>query len=322
MTPDLDSYDKILVSCSSGKDSLACMLHLFDMKVPAEKIELWHNDIDGHTADVFMDWPCTPGYTDRLGDALGIPVYHSWRQGGFLREMLRDGDPTAPVEFQCPDGRLCCVGGRGPAGTRRKYPQVSADLRVRWCSAYCKIDVFAAALRNQERFQHARTLVLTGERAEESSARARYKEFEPDRSDARKGRLERVVDHWRPVHAWTEERVWDIIERYRINPHPCYHLGWGRCSCAACIFGSPSMWAALYEISPKQVEKIMFYEEEFGVTIKRKESIRDTLKKGEAYPDMDPEMIRQALSRNYTAPVFLQDWKLPAGAFGENAGPT
>ena len=43
---------------------------------------------------------------------------------------------------------------------------------VRWCSAYLKIDVGAAALRGQARFEGKRTLFVTGERAEESAARA------------------------------------------------------------------------------------------------------------------------------------------------------
>jgi DNA sulfur modification protein DndC len=44
-----------------------------------------------------MDWPCTPAFVRATGDALGIPVVFSWREGGFVREMLRDNAPTAPV---------------------------------------------------------------------------------------------------------------------------------------------------------------------------------------------------------------------------------
>ncbi|MBT4947243.1 MAG: hypothetical protein HON27_13890 [Candidatus Marinimicrobia bacterium] len=57
--PMLMSYDKIIVMFSGGKDSTACVLKLFNLGVPKEKIELWHHDIDGK-GDQFMDWPVTP----------------------------------------------------------------------------------------------------------------------------------------------------------------------------------------------------------------------------------------------------------------------
>jgi 3'-phosphoadenosine 5'-phosphosulfate sulfotransferase (PAPS reductase)/FAD synthetase len=48
-------------------------------------------------------------------------------------------------------------------------------------------------------FRDGKTLVVTGERAEESPNRARYKVFEPHRADNRHGRrVIRHVDHWRP----------------------------------------------------------------------------------------------------------------------------
>ena len=46
-SPDLQSYDHILVAFSGGKDSLACLLHLLDLGVPRTRIELWHHRIDG-----------------------------------------------------------------------------------------------------------------------------------------------------------------------------------------------------------------------------------------------------------------------------------
>jgi len=43
----------------------------------------------------------------------------------------------------------------------------------------------SALIRAQHRFLGRRTLILTGERAEESRARAHYATFEPDRTDTR-----------------------------------------------------------------------------------------------------------------------------------------
>lgn len=44
---DLFSYDKYIVSFSGGKDSTATFLYLLDYGVPTDRIELWHQDIDG-----------------------------------------------------------------------------------------------------------------------------------------------------------------------------------------------------------------------------------------------------------------------------------
>jgi 3'-phosphoadenosine 5'-phosphosulfate sulfotransferase (PAPS reductase)/FAD synthetase len=183
--PDLSSYSTIVVAFSGGKDSLACLLHLLESGVERDRIELWHHDVDGREGSELMDWRCTRSYCERVAEALGVRIFFSWKVGGFEREMLREGTATAPTRFELPDGSVAESGGRGKPGTRLKFPQKAADLSVRWCSAYLKIDVGASALRNQARFENTRTLVVSGERAEESSARAKYRGFEPDRADRR-----------------------------------------------------------------------------------------------------------------------------------------
>lgn len=62
----LSEYDYIIVSESGGKDSMACLFYLLDLGVPKEKIELWHQSVDGGGADYieFMDWPVTENYID------------------------------------------------------------------------------------------------------------------------------------------------------------------------------------------------------------------------------------------------------------------
>ena len=217
-----------------------------------------------------------------------------------------------------------------------QFPQVSADLSVRWCSAYLKIDVASKALCNQDRFDNKRTLFVTGERAQEAQSpkvandrskwvvkgRAAYAEFEPHRSDLRDGRTPRHIDHWRPVLQWMEERVWETIRRHGVNPHPAYRLGWGRTSCAACIFGSPNQWASLRAVNPEQFGKVAGYEQQFGKTIQRKLTVIQQADRGVPYR-MDPAAVAAALSPEYTDAVILPEgeWKLPAGAFGESCGP-
>jgi len=318
---ELNSYDTIIIAFSGGKDSMACVLNLLEAGADKDRIELWHHDVDGEESDL-MDWASTRSYCRKFAEALGVKIYFSWKVGGFEREMLRENALTAPTRFECPDGTVGQSGGlKGKPSTRRMFPQVTADLSVRWCSAYLKIDVCATAIRNQARFIGKRTLVVSGERAEESPARSNYEVFEADRSDGRNAKRAsslRHVDRYRAVHGWTEQRVWDVIKRWKIQVHPAYRLGWGRLSCAACIFGSKDQWASLNAIDPKRVEKISNYEKEFDKTIQRKESVMEQVEKGTPYTAMNPELVELAMSEEYTESIFTDNWEMPAGAFGES----
>lgn len=320
--PDLSIYDKFIVFFSGGKDSQACALHLLDLGVPAEKIELHHHSIDGREGSNLMDWAVTEDYCQAFADAFGMELYFSWKVGGFEGEMLRENALTAPTKVQDENRKLIQLGGlKGKPSTRRMFPQVTANLSQRWCSAYLKIDVGAKVMTAQERFKTGKYLVLTGERAEESSARAKYKEFEPYRADSRNGkRVKRYIDQWRAVHTWDEARVWEIIERYKVKPHPAYQLGFGRTSCMSCIFGNKDQWTSIQQIAPEAFEKIAGYEEEFGKTIHRSKSVRELAAEGTPY-DMDPEIVKVAMSHKYNQTIITDDWVQPSGAFKECGGP-
>lgn len=327
--PDLGFYDHILLAFSGGKDSLACLLHLLKIGVDPSKIELHHHDVDGD-GNVLMDWPVTKSYCKKIAEYYSLPIYFSYKIGGFEREMLRNESPTAPTRFEAikEDGsvELLEIGGQGRPGTRLKFPQISPDLTVRWCSAYLKIDVMDMLIRNQERFLNKKILVVTGERAQESASRARYKTFEPHRIDSRDGKRKvRHVDHWRPIHAWNETDVWSIIAEFGIVPHVAYQLGWSRLSCMTCIFGSPNQWATILAVFPDRFEAIERYEKEFGLTIRRKETVRETAHKGKPYQAAvnNPYLVHLANAVDWSGPVHVapDQWVMPAGAFGENAGP-
>ena len=318
----LNGYDKIIIAFSGGKDSTACFLDILETGIEKEKIELWHHDIDGRETEKFMDWACTRDYCKKFAEAFGVEIFYSWKEGGFSREMLRQNQKTAPTVFETPNGIKKIGGTRGKENTRMKFPQVSPDLSVRWCSAYLKIDVCSAAIRNQERFDDKKTLLVSGERAEESAGRAGYSVFEPDRADNREGkRTRRHVDRYRPVHKWTEAEVWEIIKKYKVKVHPAYYIGWGRVSCASCIFGSKNQWASLHKIDKSHVEKIIHYEKLFGVTINRNKSISEMIVEGEPYQGMNETAIKDSLNEIYGAGIFEENWTLPAGAFGESCGP-
>lgn len=319
---DIHSYDTAIVMMSGGKDSMACLLFLLEQGFSKSNIEIWHHEVDGKESSL-MDWPVTPAYCKAVAEAFDIPIYFSWKEGGFEREMNRNNQPTAPTIFETPDGIRKVGGNSNRLGTRLMYPQTSASLTTRWCSSYLKISVADAAIRNQERFYNKRVLVITGERREESPARAKYKEFEVHRSDARRSkRLARHVDHYRPVIDWSEKDVWDIIEKYKVHAHPGYYLGFGRVSCLMCIFGSKHQWATIKHIAPDRFNLVSEYEKAFNVTIQRDRSIEESAELGEAYQDLDDYYVSISLSTVFSAPIFLDTWKLPKGAFGESTGPT
>lgn len=322
------SYDFIIVCMSGGKDSLACLLHLLMLGVPRSRMELWHHDVDGPESErvgstPLMDWRCTRDYCRKLAAAFGVPLYFSWKEGGFEREMLRENAPTAGYWFETPNGLRSSGGTSTRVGTRLKFPFTSSDLSVRWCSAYLKIMVCEAAIRGQPRFNDRRVLIVTGERADESPNRARYALFERHRTDNRAGdRARRHVDHYRPVHGWDLERVWDIIELFRVNPHPAYRLGWGRVSCARCIFGSPAQWASARIVDPAAFELVAAYERRFGVTIHRHLSVVQQADAGMPHV-MDPKDIAAARSATFDEPIILPPgaWKRPRGWNGDARGP-
>jgi len=319
----LTEYDLAIVSFSGGKDSLAMLLHMLELGVPREKLQTCHQHVDGDPGvetNGFMDWPCTGR---AVAKALGVRICFQWKHGGFEREMLRQNSHTAPVSYERQDGSIGTSGGqRGKESTRLKFPQVSADLSVRYCSAYLKIDVAAMALAGDPALKHSRILFLSGERRDESAARSKYAEFEKHRCSNKSRR----VDHWRPVIDWTEEEVWDIIRRWRIVPHPAYRVGFPRVSCMTCIFGMPDQWASVRQIAPGRFARIAEYERRFGITIKKGRTVKEQADAGTAYPEChDDELVALAIGRGYPENfVFVgdgQEWQLPAGAYRRGGGP-
>lgn len=173
----LEDYDKIIIMFSGGKDSLACILHLLELGVPKNKLELWHHNIDGGS-DRRMDWPVTQNYCQAIADYLGIKLRVSYREGGFWREVYRKGasggvffedngeikhTPMSEKQLQSEALRLLLADPDlsddereryekqlVSIGYRYKFPAKGAATSGRWCSAYLKIMVAESILRNLE----------------------------------------------------------------------------------------------------------------------------------------------------------------------------
>lgn len=321
---ELQGYDRYVVSFSGGKDSLACLAYLVEAAVDRRKIELWHNDVDGREGSSLFDWPCTRSYVEKIAQAFNVPIYFSWRKHGFEGELLRDNALTNAVIYQGPNGKveLPATDRPGLYNTRRKFPQVSADLSVRWCSSALKIDVAGRALCNDLRFREGRTLFITGERAEESANRARYNRFEPHKQDLKHGRTyQRYIDHLRPVLFWKERDIWGIIEKFKIHPHPAYYLGFSRTSCMTCIFLNQDGFRTVQFLDPDRFKRLVQLEKEFGVTIKRNISLSDYAGNGSVFP-INQKYVSLAMSEQFSAPIFTEEWELPTAAYKKGCGPS
>lgn len=348
-------WQKYLVQMSGGKDSKATFLGLLESGVPLDRIELWHMSIDGHEDDYidFFDWRVAPSYCEKIADHFKVPLLMAWRKNGLYQEMMRDQEWNQPVRYRW-NGELYEI----PISkqerykiSRMKFPQRASIRSGRYCSVKVKIDVARSILKHRPDLQDINVLVISGERAEESKTREGYSTFEPEMTVYSKTR-----NHWRwrPVHSWKEEQVWEIIRRHGIRPFVAYELGWGRTSCMFCIFGSVNQWATAQQINPERVQLIARMEREFAeyhlknkdrdcatkkrcvvcerlekmavpaYTIHNKMTVLEMADAGDPYDLSGKEhLIKLAMSREYYEDVYVgSNWELPAGAYGESAGPT
>lgn len=334
----LEDYDLIVVLFSGGKDSTACFLKLLELGVPKEKIELWHHDIDGGNPIRHMDWRCTNNYVKSFAEAEGVKIRISYRVNGFFGELYRIGasEPVEWIDTESEAVKRCryssnylkCQEIKRQAseemeellkqyGCRLKFPAKSPDLSKRWCSAYLKIAVADSVMSNLEKTRtDARILIVSGERRGESAGRAKYNEMEIHRSNAVK-RNNRLVHQWRCCIDYTEKDVWEIIKRHHINPHPCYRLGWNRCSCAACIFSTPTLMAGYKELYPEEFRLLCEDEERLGFTIDNKMCLEEYISGAKSCLDTsDKQALYAVLTGEYSVEdIFVADWHYPVGAF-------
>ena len=91
----------------------------------------------------------------------------------------------------------------------------------------------------------------------------------------------------------------------------------------ACIFGNDDQWAAVRDLAPKTFERIARYEDQFGLTIHRKLSVRERADKGTSLvADKTETMKAQAVSGTFSLPILADEWTRPAGAFQTCGGPS
>lgn len=310
-----DPSYKFLVCFSGGKDSIAMVLYLLERGVERNRIVLHHHDVDGGGENLF-DWAVTTEYCRAFAQQFQLDILFSFRDGGILREIYRENEGLQDILYQQePGGEYIRLKSQKGNSTRRKFPAVAADLRTRWCSSTVKIDVLSRVISNNPQYAQGNFIICTGERRQESSNRAKYLKAEKYRTHTKK----RNAYQWRPIIDWTEENVWHIIESHKVQVHPCYELGWNRCSCQTCIFSSADIWASVFDINPEKVYRFIDIEKEIEHTLYNKMTLEDKVLKGNSFIVLDSDFWIQQATKAFTMPIIVEgEWTLPKGAYLEN----
>ena len=202
-------------------------------------------------------------------------------------------------------------------GKRMKFPAKGGTHQGRWCSGNLKAAVQDSVTSNLEQTkQDKKILIVSGERRGESAGRAKYNEMEIHRTNAEK-RSHRIVHQWRCCIDYTEKDVWEVLKRNKVNPHPCYRIGWNRCSCMTCIFSTPRLFAGIKELFPDEWEALKQDERILGFTLDNKMDLESFVG---CTPSCvvrdDKKALNSILTGQFTeADVFVDDWKYPVGAF-------
>jgi hypothetical protein len=256
-------------------------------------------------------------------------IYRLRTQGGFLR---------FPLKTTIPGGRYCSSTTKEKVfvnmirnlyslkeqGYHLRLPAKGSLPSGRYCTSVGKSKVYEKVIRQQQDTKEGvKILVVSGERRGESVNRSKYNEIELSSCNATvKGN--RLVHHWRLVIDHSEADIWEIIKRHRCVPHPCYSLGWNRCSCAMCIFSKREQWAGIRELFPHLYEEVCQDEVRLGFTLNVYKTLDEYV--GDARSCVyhgDPKAMRQMLRGEFDPKdLYVREWRYPAGAFhGSEGGP-
>ena len=168
----------------------------------------------------------------------------------------------------------------------------------------------------EETKRDKKILIVSGERRGESAGRSKYNEMEIHRTNA-EAKAHRIVHQWRCCIDYSEKDVWELLKRHHINPHPCYRIGWNRCSCMMCIFSTPRLFAGVKELFPDAYASLRHDEEVLGFTLDNKKNLDEFI--GDTPSCVcwnDKKAIHSILTGEFgTEDIYTENWNYPVGAF-------
>lgn len=311
-TPNLRSYDYILVNSSGGKDSQAMLDLVVEMATAAgvrERLVVVHCDLGR------VEWKGTRELAERQVAHYGLR---------FEVVSRPQGDLLSHVEER----------GKWPSSTARYCTSDHKRGQVRKLLTLLADEGREAGISGRP----VRILNCMGMRAEESPARSKLIAFEhcasvtcpcdecdtlratagrawahePKKAGVRnvycecatcapiadaKRRLadgnsntRRHVDDYLPIHSWTTAQVWARIEASGVEHHRAYDLGMTRLSCVFCIFAPEKSLLIAGKHNPELLAAYVAVETKIDHSFRqgfRLKVIQDQLQAGVAVPTKD-----------------------------------
>lgn len=256
-TPDISTYDVILVNSSAGKDSQAMLTHLVTMAdtagVPRERLVVVHADLGR------VEWEGTRELAEEQARFYGLR----------FEVVAREQDLLDQIEAR----------GMFPSSTARYCTSDQKTAQV------AKLMTQLATEHREKRGKDAQVRILNclGIRADESPARAKKAPFHVDRP-ATNGR--RHVDRWLPIFEWSEDEVWDVIRESGVRHHEAYDAGMPRLSCVFCVLAGEKELVLAARLNPELAQTYAELEERIDHTFQNKRSMADIIAKA-ADPEYD-----------------------------------
>lgn len=249
-SPELASYDVILVNSSAGKDSQAMLTHLVERAdaegISRDRIIVVHADLGR------VEWEGTRELAEKQAAAYGLRFETVARTEDLLDQIVTrhktlraKGDTTTPA-WPSSQARYCT--------SDQKTSQV-AKLMTRLADDHRRV--------HPER--PIRILNCLGIRAAESPARAKKTPFGPDAA-ASNGR--RTVDRYLPIFDWSDEQVWNTIRASGLPHHPAYDAGMPRLSCMFCVLAGRRELVLSARLNPAMAQAYLEVEQTVGHTFK------------------------------------------------------
>ena len=262
-TPELSSFDFIVINTSAGKDSQA-MLDFVVRQAEAEGINVRERIIAVHCDLGQIEWQGTRELAIRQCKHYGIELHVVSRTKGDLLQQVEERKmwPDNQNRYCTSDQKRDQVAKLHTAITNQKIAEM-ADF---WAAADPELPIGKP--------RQVRILNCMGLRAEESPARAKKVAYTVNK---RQTNGKRLVMDWLPIHEWSVKQVWDTIKASGVPYHHAYDRGMPRLSCMFCVFAPKSaLVIAGFENKPL-LEKYVALEAKIGHTFRNGFKIADVL---------------------------------------------
>lgn len=236
---DLNQYDACCCNLSGGKDSQVTLMMLAEESRRQGQFQR----LFAVMAETGAEWNETLPHCQYLCHKLQVPLY-----------VVK---PVRPLP------ETIALRGRWPS------------MACRYCTSSAKNAPISKLIRNL--FPHksaAKVLMVSGERREESSRRAKLNAFQ---HDEKLSAGQRRVDWWRPVLELSKRDIWDSIHGSGLDYHVAYKRGNDRLSCALCVFANTTDLRNGAEARPDLAVEYLRIEAQNNHTFRYGQSLRSIL---------------------------------------------